>query len=76
MRCVLVCPTYPSYFANLTTQRCVKYCPNGTYADNMTRKCVTTCPAGSYAENSTWRCVSYCPDNPRTLRDSVNWKCV
>lgn len=41
--------------------RCVKYCPEGYYADNL-GNCVipTACDAGYYADNATTSCVSPC----------------
>jgi hypothetical protein len=41
--------------------RCVKYCPNGYYA-NSTNNCVrpTECDDGLYADNATTKCISPC----------------
>lgn len=46
-RCVLDCPSSPSYYAldETTSGTCVQYCPSGTFAlDDLSRKCSATCP--------------------------------
>jgi hypothetical protein len=36
-RCVTICPSNPSLFADWTTSTCVSYCPATYFADNSTR---------------------------------------
>lgn len=76
MKCVVMCPEYPSYFANLDSKRCIPFCPSNTFADPITRVCTTNCSGDLYADSSTWRCVSQCPQKPLTFADNTTWSCV
>jgi hypothetical protein len=49
MTCVLKCPKYPNYFADLTKMKCVPFCPVDHWADDISRVCVTRCPNDTFA---------------------------
>ena len=52
------CPASPvAYFADDTTNKCVKTCPNNTFADSSTRRCLIFCSSGFFADSTTWKCV-------------------
>jgi proprotein convertase subtilisin/kexin type 5 len=71
LQCVSTCPS--NTYIYLT--KCVTYCPNGYYKDNINRKCVVpnNCPSGLYADDLSISCVSKCPGN---FADTTAKKCV
>lgn len=68
------CPSSPvKYFADDTTNKCVKTCPNNTFAD-ITGRCLIFCSSGYFADSTTWKCVLDCPFN--YYRSNVTKSCL
>ena len=59
--CVPKCPLSMNYFGDRHTGRCVLWCTEGTYAENVSQECVGTCPDTTFADNLTRKCVTDCP---------------
>jgi hypothetical protein len=70
------CPVGEQTFADPTTNRCVRVCPVGYWADNGTQECVNHCPTGWWEDNVTKYCVSRCPLHPIAFGLSPDNACV
>ena len=62
-RCTTVCPSNPSYWADLPNFKCVYKCPANRYASNRTdRLCVSSCASYlTFADRAAQICVNICP---------------
>lgn len=73
------CPPQEYTFADSSTNRCVRICPAGSYAENTTQACVPQCwnytlSNISYADNISNFCVQQCPFG--YFGDNTTFKCV
>ena len=68
--CVQTCPTYPSYYADATSQACLSQCRVDldlfAYDGANIRTCVNPCPNGTFADIYTRRCLLNCLLQPNT----------
>lgn len=60
------------------TNKCVKQCPTGTYADDFLSLCVIDCDVGrsEFKDWSTNRCVKNCPSVPSLYAQNSTRSCV
>lgn len=52
-----------AYYADPASRQCVKFCPNGTFANINTKYCETTCGGTDYADPVLRKCMPSCSGN-------------
>lgn len=75
-RCVSVCPSQPSYWADTVNHKCVYYCPPSYFASNRTdRLCVQYCSTYlTFGDVNSQICSNVCPEN--YWADNSTYLCV
>lgn len=70
------CSAADDLFSDPISGNCVKFCPEGLYAETVTRTCTDRC-INSFADNLTRSCVVDCPEAPEdTYGDVDSAKCL
>ncbi len=66
--CVQVCPSTPSYYADIDSGECIDACREelDLFAYDFNRTCLSQCPASEFADNYTRRCLLKCLLEPNT----------